>query len=132
MERVLGVGGVFIRFRDRDHTARWYRDHLGIDLNEAWWGTAFPLSTPADKDTARLVWGAFPAETTYFGPADRQFMINFRVADLDAMLAQLRHSGCDVDDKVERSEYGAFGWVTDPEGNRIELWEPPEEPPDEG
>ena len=129
MHKILGIGGVFIRFRDRDATARWYRDHLGLDLQEAWWGAQLPLRHPDDKATARVVWGAFPPDTTYFGAQGNQVMVNFRVADLDAMLTQLRAAGCDVDEREERSEFGAFGWVTDPEGNRVELWEPPDEAP---
>ena len=129
MQKVLGVGGVFMRFRDRESTARWYRDHLGLDLQEAWWGAQLPLRHPDDRPTAHVVWGTFTQDSTYFGDVRQQVMVNFRVADLDAMVAQLRAAGCDVDDKVERSEYGAFGWVTDPEGNRIELWQPPDQEP---
>jgi predicted enzyme related to lactoylglutathione lyase len=73
--------------------------------------------------------GLFAADSKYFGDLSNEAMINFRVRDLDAMLAQLRAAGCEVDDKVERSDYGAFGWVTDPEGRRIELWQPPDKEP---
>ena len=126
MERVLGVGGVFLHFRDREATARWYRDHLGIPLDEGWWGASLPLRTEKDRGGACVVWGTF-ADNAYFGGGTQQVMVNFRVDDLDRMLAQLRDGGCDVDDKVEASEFGKFGWVTDPEGNRIELWQPPDQ-----
>lgn len=129
MEKVLGIGGVFLRAKDREALARWYRDHLGVPIDEAWWGGAFPLSTPDDVGGAYVVFSAFPQTTTYFGDAANQVMVNFRVRDLEAMLAQLREKGCDVDERVEKSEYGAFGWVTDPEGHRVELWQPPETPP---
>lgn len=132
MERVLGIGGIFIRARDREELGRWYRDHLGLDIDEQWWGTAFPLRDAADRDGARCVWSAFPPDTDYFGSSGAQFMVNFRVRDLHALLAQLRESGCDVDERVEESEYGKFGWVTDPEGRRVELWEPPGTAPAEG
>lgn len=127
MQKVLGVGGVFLRFKDREATAKWYRDNLGFDLQEAWWGTQFPLHQPDDPPGAHLVWGAFAHDTDYFGDRGNQVMVNYRVADLDAMLAQLRANGCDVDERVEDLEFGRFGWVTDPEGNRIELWQPPQE-----
>ncbi len=125
MQKVLGVGGVFIRARDRAALATWYRDNLGMDIDMNWFGTSLPARHDDDAPSACTVWSAFAADTDYFGRPDQQVMINYRVADLDAMLAQLRSGGCDVDDKVERSDFGAFGWVTDPEGNRIELWQPP-------
>ena len=129
MERVLGIGGVFLRFSDRDTTARWYRDHLGLDLHEAWWGAKLPLRHADDRAGAHVVFAAFAADSDYLGPRDQQVMVNFRVRDLDALRAQLIAAGCDVDARVERSEYGAFGWVTDPEGHRIELWQPPDTDP---
>lgn len=124
-ERVHGIGGVFIRARDRATLARWYGEHLGLDIDAAWWGTVIPWAEQHDAARATTVWSAFAQDTTYFGHPDQQVMLNFRVRDLDAMLAQLRAAGCEVDDRTERSEYGAFGWVTDPEGNRVELWQPP-------
>lgn len=129
MEKILGIGGVFMRFRDKQATALWYRDNLGLDVNEHWLGAVLPLRDERDKPTAQVVWGTFDPDSTYFGRLEQQVMINFRVADLDAMVAQLRANGCDVDDRVERNDFGGFAWVTDPEGNRIELWEPPEVSP---
>lgn len=126
MERVLGIGGVFVRARDRQALARWYGEHLGLAIDEQWWGTTFPLAAPDERRGAHVVWSAFAADTAYFGPGAKGFMVNFRVRELDAMLAQLRAAGCDVDDRVEESEFGRFGWVTDPEGNRVELWQPPD------
>ena len=76
--------------------------------------------------TARTVWSAFPRDTRYFEPSVAPFMINYRARDLDALLAALRREGIEVDPKVEEGEYGRFAWITDPEGNRVELWEPPE------
>jgi predicted enzyme related to lactoylglutathione lyase len=128
MEQVLGVGGVFLQCEDREAVARWYRDHLGLPVDEAWWGAALPLTTDRDPGGSCVVWGTF-ADNAYFGGGTQRFMLNFRVADLDAMLTQLRDGGCDVLDKVEDNEFGRFGWVTDPEGNRVELWQPPESPP---
>lgn len=119
MERVIGVGGVFIRARDPNALARWYHDALGIDTyseetNGVWWQEAGPT-----------VWASFPADTDYFGRPDQQVMINLRVRNLDAMREQLRGLGATVvDDVQEMDGIGRFGWVEDPEGNRIELWEP--------
>jgi len=125
VEKVLGLGGLFFRARDRAALAAWYRDHLGLEVDDAWFGAVMPLATEDDPPGSCVVWSAFAEDTEYFGDRDRQFMVNFRVRDLDAMLAQLRAAGCDVDETTEKSDYGHFGWVTDPEGNRVELWQPP-------
>ncbi|NUR93186.1 MAG: VOC family protein [Nonomuraea sp.] len=117
MERVLGIGGYFLRAADPVALNDWYRDCLGLDADEngAW--------NPAAGMT---VFATFESGTEYFGSATQQTMINFRVRDLDAMLAQLRARGADVAQEVQEMDgVGRFGWVTDPEGNRIELWEPP-------
>jgi predicted enzyme related to lactoylglutathione lyase len=93
---------------------------------EEWGGAAFRWTTPDNPTGAgTTIWSPFKADTAYFAPSTASFMINYRVDDLHALLAQLRAEGCQVDDKVEESEYGKFGWVFDPEGNKIELWEPP-------
>lgn len=125
MERVTGVGGVFFKAADPKALAAWYRDHLGLAVEE-WGGVAFRWVTPANPaGVGSTVWCPFKSDTTYFAPSEKPFMINFRVANLDALLAALRAEGCAVDDKVHDSEFGRFGWVMDPEGNRIELWQPP-------
>ncbi len=129
MERVQGIGGVFIRGRDREATAAWYRDNLGIDVNDQWFGAVFRWADQEDAERASTTWSVFAPDTDYFGDAANQAMINYRVSDLDAMLAQLREAGCEVDEKVERTAYGDFGWVTDNEGRRVELWQPPEKDP---
>jgi predicted enzyme related to lactoylglutathione lyase len=115
-ERVEGVGGVFFRSRDPDRLAAWYRDQLGIELAPDFVGSSFVA-----KDGDVTVWSIFRADTTYF---DGPLMVNYRVRDLDAMLAQLRAAGVDVADGVQDGEFGRFGWATDPDGNRFELWEP--------
>jgi catechol 2,3-dioxygenase-like lactoylglutathione lyase family enzyme len=125
MTRVLGIGGIFIRAKNPAALADWYRDHLGLPVDPAWNGAVLPLRHEEDREGAYAVWSAFAPDTEYFGRRDNAFMINFRVANLDALLAALRAEGCEVDAKVERTDFGAFGWVTDPEGNRVELWEPP-------
>jgi predicted enzyme related to lactoylglutathione lyase len=121
MERVTGVGGVFFRAKGPSAALlAWYRDHLGIEPAPDFEGTVFRWGLPEGTTT----WAIFPSDTEYFGRPDQAFMVNLRVADLDRMLDQLRRAGVEVDPRVEDSEYGRFGWVTDPEGNRIELWQP--------
>ena len=119
MERVGGIGGVFFRSPRPGELRRWYAEHLGLDVEEDWGGAVL---TSSDGDT--LTWAIFDADTGYFGPSGQQLMVNYRVRDLDAMLAQLRAAGAPVDDARHESENGRFGWATDLDGNRIELWEP--------
>ena len=124
MKRVTGIGGIFFKAADPKGLAAWYRDHLGIDVTD--WGGAVFNWGGAGSAPGTTIWSPFAADTQYMAPGSASFMVNFRVADLDGLLAALRSEGCNVVDKVERSEYGAFGWVIDPEGNKIELWQPPE------
>lgn len=120
MEKVQGIGGIFFKARDPKALAHWYRDHLGVPVEPDQTYAAFLSSTAGDQ----AVWSTFPADTTYFGSGPSPFMVNYRVGNLDAMLAQLRAAGAQVDEKVEDYDYGRFGWATDLEGNRFELWEP--------
>lgn len=120
MKRVVGVGGIFFKSRDPKALYEWYEKHLGIvGLPEA------PAMFTAD--TGITVWSIFEKTSTYFDPSASNFMINYRVEDLDALLDLLRAEGVSVDDKREQSEYGKFAWIADLDGNRIELWEPPSE-----
>ena len=120
MERVLGIGGVFFKARDPQALAAWYQEHLGVPVAA---GQTYGMLTSAAADEP-TVWSAFPADTAYFGAGPSPFMVNYRVRDLDAMLAQLRATGARVEERVEEYDYGRFGWAYDPEGNRFELWEP--------
>ncbi len=123
--RVLGIGGIFFKARDPKALTTWYREHLGLQIEE-WGGVVFePMAASPAGRRGTTVWSIFPAETQYFEPSVSPFMINYRVDDLDRVLAALRSEGCDVDERVDSSEFGRFGWVSDPEGNRLELWEPP-------
>ncbi len=130
MEKVIGIGGVFVRAHDQAALASWYREHLGVDIDDEWHGAILP-GPVGSSDGSGGIWSAFPEDTKYFGSQQNQFMINFRVSNRDAMLTQLREAGCDVDERTEDSEYGHFGWVTDPEGNRVELWQEPSGSDDE-
>lgn len=124
MRRVTGIGGIFFKARDPKALGEWYRTHLGMDVAD-WGGVPFRWADDPQAATGTTIWSPFAADTGYFAPSDAPFMVNFRVADLHALLAALRAEGCQVMDKVEESEYGKFGWVVDPEGNKLELWEPP-------
>lgn len=124
MKRVTGLGGIFFKARDPKALAQWYRTHLGLNVEE-WGGVAFRWAHDNPTGTGTTIWNPFAEDTRYFEPSSSSFMVNFRVADLHALLAALRAEGCQVQDKVEESEYGKFGWVLDPENNKIELWEPP-------
>jgi predicted enzyme related to lactoylglutathione lyase len=120
MQRVLGIGGVFFKARDPQALSAWYRELLGVPVEAGQMFGAFK----SDAAGEQTVWSTFPVDTKYFGPGGAALMINYRVKDLDAMLAQLRAAGVEVDDRVEDYDYGRFGWATDPEGNRFELWQP--------
>jgi predicted enzyme related to lactoylglutathione lyase len=116
MERVLGIGGYFLRASDPAALLAWYRECLGLDTDEqgVW-----------HQGDGPTVFATFDPGTDYFGSPEQRTMLNFRVRDLDAMLAQLRAAGADVEAEAQEMEgVGRFGWVTDPEGNRIELWQP--------
>ena len=125
MAKVTGIGGVFFRANDPEQLFAWYQTHLGIGRNST--GIVdFPWRRADDPEKSeRTVWHLFPKDTTYFGATNPALMINYIVDDLDALLESLRAGGADVDGHREDSEYGRFAWVTDPEGNRVELWEPP-------
>ena len=120
MQRVTGIGGIFFKARDPAALRAWYQRHLGIDV-QTWGGTSFEWG-PAGGST---VWSIGAVDNDYYAPSTAPFMVNYRVADLHALLAALRAEGCQVMDKVDDSEFGKFGWVLDPEGNKCELWEPP-------
>ena len=130
--RVLGVGGVFFRSPDPARLAGWYRETLGL-ATESWGathGTSFaPEAMPANSFT---VWSTFASDTDYFGDLRQSFMINLVVDDLDAALDKVRDAGGKVSPEKEEHDFGRFGWFVDPDGNRVELWEPPEKIPEPG
>lgn len=126
MKRVTGIGGIFFHAKDPVALRAWYNTHLGIDI-EPWGGTAFTwtddVGNPAMGTT---VWSIADATSKQFAPSTSPFMINYRVDDLDGLLQALRQEGCSVLPATDDSEFGKFGWVMDPEGNKVELWQPPE------
>ena len=124
MSRVTGIGGIIIRANDPKMMCDWYKAHLGIDIQD-WGGTAFrwidDKGNPIHGTTAFSI-----GDGSNIEPSKSPFMVNYRVDDLHTLLCQLRLAKCHVLDNVEESEFGKFGWVMDPEGNKIELWQPPE------
>lgn len=125
MKRVTGIGGIFLKTKDPDQLRKWYRTHLGVESNQDGAAT-FRWRKMDDPKTERFtVWSPFPNDTDYFAPSNKPFMINFQVENLEELLAQLKSEGVEVDSRIEKYDYGKFGWIMDPEGNRIELWEPP-------
>ncbi len=127
MDRVTGIGGIFFKSQDPKKLKGWYQEHLGITPDAEGY-IHFEWREKEDPDRiGYTVWGPFPHDTEYFNPSTKPFMFNFRVANLRALLEQLRQEGVQVDDKVEEYDFGKFGWIMDPEGNRVELWEPPKD-----
>lgn len=122
LERVSGIGGVFFKAGDPKKMAAWYRDNLGIQSRGGHADFVWLEKDHPDR-TGHTAWALFPTNTTYFGSSTSQTMINYRVPNLDRMIAQLRRAEIAVE-KVQDYDYGRFAWITDPEGNRIELWEP--------
>ena len=123
MSRVTGIGGIFLKAKDPALLRAWYKKHLGIDVQE-WGGTVFRWTDQSGHPVAgTTVWSV--DEGKNFAPSTAPFMVNYRVSDLHQLLATLRAEGCDVLEETEESEYGKFGWVMDPEGNKVELWQPP-------
>ncbi len=122
--RILGIGGIFFQSASPEALRSWYSAHLGFGAGEA---VTFPWRT-ADSSAAEhcTVWSVFPEKSPYFGSSPAPFMINYIVDDLDALLARLASENVSIDPKREDHEYGRFAWITDPDGNRIELWQPPQ------
>ena len=123
---MTGIGGIFFKAKNTKKLQAWYKKHLGLPLDPVWGGWAFYWrGVRAPQKKSYTVWSAFEADTDYFKPSKKDFMFNFQVANLQRVLTSQRRKGVWVDDRIEESEFGKFGWVMDCEGNRIELWEPP-------
>ena len=122
MARVTGVGGVFLKARDPKALAAWYAKHLNLSPQP--WGIKFLWSDDVPKGTGATAWSTFPEDTKDFGPGKQTVMINYCVDDLDGLLAQLKKDGVTIDPKRDDGPFGKFAWIVDPEGNRLELWQP--------
>lgn len=119
--KVTGIGGIFLKFNDPVAMKRWYADILGLTTND--YGVLFAFNTGVSPK-AYLQLGTFPSETSYFGSKQQQYMLNFRVDDLEKLLLRLKENNTPILNEMEIFEYGKFIHISDPEGNRIELWEP--------
>jgi predicted enzyme related to lactoylglutathione lyase len=123
MARVTGIGGIFLRSRDPKALTAWYAEMLGVEVSD-YGGVTFLWKDEVPAGTGMTTWSLFSEDTTYFGSGTQRAMINYRVDDMDALLSKLAAAGVTIDPKRDDSEYGRFAWITDPEGNRLELWQP--------
>ena len=124
MKRVIGLGGIFFKCNDRETVKNWYEKHLGIPIEP--WGAVFPWRRHDQPDEETYsAWSPFKGDTEYFAPSKHDYMINYQVEDLPALLEVLKKEGVQIVGEPEDSEFGKFGWIIDPEGRKIELWEPP-------
>jgi predicted enzyme related to lactoylglutathione lyase len=123
MKKVTGIGGVFFKCKDPKAVNEWYKTHLGFETTP--YGTSFEWMDKDNPDKKGLTqWNPFPESTKYFEPSAKEFMINYRVENLEALIVQLKAEGVTIVDKMETYDYGKFVHIMDPEGNKIELWEP--------
>ena len=123
MKKVTGIGGIFFKCKDPDQMKEWYKTHLGLDINQ--WGTNFEwrqVDDPTKKGST--VWTPFKETTKYFEPSTKDFMINYRVDNLEELVEELNKEGVTITDKIESGDYGKFVHIIDMEGNKVELWEP--------
>lgn len=123
MKKVTGIGGIFFKCNDPDKMKEWYKTHLGLDTNE--YGATFEWKEASNSTkNGSTQWSPFPETTKYFEPSAKDFMINYRVADLEALVEELKKEGVTIVDTIETYEYGKFVHIIDMEGNKIQLWEP--------
>lgn len=119
MARILGIGGVFFKCKNPDFLAKWYQEHLGFKVTD-FSGTTFETN----KSVPYTVWGTFREDTSYFDPSRKEFMINLVVDDVAGVLEKAEKGGASIEGDIQKEAYGEFGWFIDPEGNKIELWNP--------
>ena len=124
MKRVTGLGGIFFKTTDPKKIKEWYGKHLGLPIDE--YGASFKWIDPDNKEAApaQTAWSPFKDDTTYFAPSKREFMFNYRVENLVELLIVLKEEGVEIVGEMQEYSYGKFGWIMDPDGNKIELWEP--------
>ena len=120
-KRITGLGGFFFKTKDPDKIKKWYGKHLGLPVDD--YGCTFWWKDKQGKECSTQ-WSPFKEDTNYFQPSEKQFMMNFRVENLNELLKELKKEGVTIVGEVEEYDYGKFGWILDPEGNKIELWEP--------
>jgi catechol 2,3-dioxygenase-like lactoylglutathione lyase family enzyme len=123
MKRVTGIGGIFFKCNDPEKVNQWYKDHLGFDTDK--YGTKFEWRQADDAtQSGYTLWSPFSGESKYFEPSSKDFMINYRVENLEALVVELKKEGVTILDEIETYDYGKFVHILDIEGNKIELWEP--------
>jgi predicted enzyme related to lactoylglutathione lyase len=128
MKRVTGLGGVFFKTKDPKKIKEWYSEHLGMHMDD--YGSSFRWIELDNRDAqvpATTGWSPFKEDTKYFHPSEKPFMFNYRVADLVELIETLKKEGVQIVGEIEEYPYGKFGWIMDPDGNKIELWEPKDE-----
>ena len=124
MARITGIGGVFFKCKDPEALQVWYREKLGFELEEYGGQTFHWRNDPKKPEEQYTVWSPFKAQTEYFDPSDKEFMINFRVDDLGSFVSLLKSRGIELIGGIDEEPYGRFAWIMDPEGTKVELWEP--------
>lgn len=122
MKRVTGIGGIFFKCKDPEKIKEWYKTHLGLNTDQ--YGTTFEWIQADDSSKGFTQWSPFSETTKYFAPSTKDFMINYRVENLEVLVEQLKSEGVTITDEIESFEYGKFVHILDVEGNKIELWEP--------
>jgi len=128
MKRVTGIGGFFFKAKNPKKLAAWYKEHLGVPIDDSFGGYAFDWNNQKNRpDNGYTIWSPFKQDTEYIEPSKKDFMFNFIVDDLEALLEVLDEEGVEQSGNLENTEFGKFAWVLDPEGNKVELWEPAEE-----
>lgn len=126
MKKVTGIGGIFFKCADVKTTKQWYATHLGLAVDD-YGCTFFQANDVALHPKASQQWSPFKKDTTYFDPGEQEFMINYRVANLEALLIELKNNGVQISGEMQEFEYGKFGWIIDCDGRKVELWEPANE-----
>ncbi len=123
-KRVTGIGGIFFKTKNPDKTKEWYKNHLGLNTDNYgctfWW-------PDENGNKCSTQWSPFNADTNYFSPSEKEFMVNYRVENLEELLKVLKEEGVTIVGEMQTYDYGKFGWILDPDGNKIELWEPVDE-----
>ncbi|MGQ1909935.1 VOC family protein [Marinifilum sp. RC60d5] len=126
-KRVTGIGGIFFKSKDPKASREWYHKHLGIQCPDEYGGMFEWRKTSNPEETGFTVWSPFEEKTEYFQPSKKDFMFNYRVENLEELLKVLKEEGVEIVGEMQEFEYGKFGWILDPEGNKVELWEPIED-----
>jgi predicted enzyme related to lactoylglutathione lyase len=127
MKKVTGIGGIFYKVKDQEAHKAWYKEHLGIESDQ--YGGKFAWRNDEDPNQRGLTaWSPFPSDTGYFKPSAQDFMINYRVDDLEALMKELKKAGVEIVGEMESFDYGKFAWIMDPDGYKVELWEAIDKP----